>query len=296
MIGAATLETQLRSGQFDVIAQAYLHRAARETGLVMLQGRGALLEAALAEAAAFPDATTTLGFCADDLSTFVRQQGDHRWRGHRWLEREGSRIVRETLIEDGQVQNLAAGRGAGGAGMMPLHQPLGELRPGRGQFAAGDTAIVPPGWPDAARAVADAFHQVWNAKAIGCIETFWHPEAVWNGPAGAGGGRAALARWLTALLADFPDATLLFERAIARDGVVAMLWRLHGHHRGGQGFGPATGRRIRLIGSSVLRIEAGLIVADETLIDMAAIAPQLTMPIIAWRAATNEVEPDGGDR
>lgn len=294
-IGAATLETQLRSGRFDVITRTYLHRATRETGSAMLHGRDALLAAALAEAAAFPDATTTLGYCADDLSTFVRQQGDHRWRGHRWLAREGDRIVHETLVEDGQVRDLAAGREAETAGMARLYQPLGELRPGRGQFAAGEAAIVPPDWPAAARAIADVFHQIWNAKAIDLVETFWHPDAEWHGPAGASGGRAGLMRWLTALFAAFPDATLLFERAIAHDNAVALLWRLHAHHRGGQGFGPATGRRIRLVGSSVLRIEGGLIVGDETLLDMSAIAPQLTMPIIVWRATNSEGLPDGND-
>ena len=295
MINAAMLESQVRSGQFDVIADAYLHRASRETALAMLWGRDALLAAAIADAAAFPDATTTLGFCTDDLATFVRQRGDHRWHGHRWLVREGERIVHETLIEDGQIRDLASDSMAGGAGVMPIHQPLGELRPGSGQFAAGDTAIVPPGWPDGARPVADAFYRVWNGKALDHIEALWHPDVIWDGPAGAGGGRDALAKWLLALFASLPDATLLFERAIVSDSTVAILWRLHGHYRG-QGLGPTTGRRIRLIGSSVLRLEAGLIVADQTVFDVSAMESQLAMPIIDWRATTGEGMPDGDGR
>lgn len=296
MIDAATLEMRMRSGQLGVIADAYLHRATRETTLAVLWGRDALLAAAVAEAAAFPDATTTLGFCADDLATFVRQCGTHRWHGHRWLDREGERIVHETLIEDGRNLDLVADSPAATSGLTPLHRPLGELRPGRGQFTAGDTAIVPPGWPEAARPVANALHRVWNGKAVDHIETLWHPDVVWAGPAGAGGGRGALAQWLMALFASLPDATLLFERAIVGDGTVAILWRLHGHHRGGHGFGPAAGRRVRLIGSSVLRIEAGLIVADETVFDSSAIALQLTAPIIAWRAIAAEgvLDGDGG--
>ena len=294
MIDAATLEMQLRAGRFDVIAEAYLHRATRETSAAMLRGRDALLTAALGEAAAFPDTVTSLGFCADDLATFVRHHGDHRWRGHRWLAREDDRVVRETLIEDGVTRNLAAEAQA--EPLAFLHAPLGELRPGCGQLAAGDTAIVPPGWPDAARAVADAFHRSWNGKAIDRIEALWHEDCVWHGPAGAGGGRAGLLRWLTTFFAAFPDATLMFERAIVRDDTIALLWRLHAHHRGGPGFGAATGRRVKLIGSSVLRFEAELIVADETLIDTSSIASQLTMSMLAWRAATGEGVADGDDR
>lgn len=292
MIDAAALETRLRSGAFGDIATAYLHRATRETSSAVLHGREALLAVALAEAAALPEAALALGFCHTNLATFALRQDELGWRGHRWLEREGNQIIREILVEDGQARMTALCVTPNGQGLAPIHAPIGELRPGYGQFAAPEAAIVPAHWPDAARPVANIFHQIWNGRAIDRLALLWHADANWRGPNGACGDRAALARWLTALFAAVPDATLMFERAIVGDGTIALLWRLHGHqhghHAGWQGFGAPSGRRVRIIGSSVLKMEAGRVIDDETLIDTLAMARQLAAPPIAWRAATNE--------
>ena len=293
MIGAAELETRLRSGEFGVIAEAYLHRATRQTSLAVLNGRDRLLESAVAEAAMAPNAALTLGFCADDLATFRIDHGAAGWHGHRWLWREGGRIVRETVVEDGAARAAAIGTAPlTPAAMAPIHAPLGELRPGRGQFPAGETAILPPEWPEAARATADLMHRIWNGRAIDALKRHWHPQVVWRGPDSSSGDASDLAHWLTKLLAAFPDMTLMFERAIVARDVTALLWRLHGHHHG-PGFGEPTGRRIRLIGSTVLRMEQGQVMADDTLIDTQALAQQLVTPPIAWRAAAPGISADG---
>lgn len=297
MIDAADLETRLRSGDFGIMTAAYLHRAVRETSTAVLNGRDRLVEAAVADVAALPGAALTLGFCADDLASFRIDHGATSWCGHRWLEREGELVVRETLIEDGTLRAATLGAGYMAVARTPIHAPLGELRPGRGQFAAGETAIVPADWPSAARAIADVMHMVWNGRAIDRLAALWQPDVVWSGPDGNSGDRAALAHWLAVVVTAFPDATLMFERAIVGQDVVALLWRLHGHHHG-PGFGAPTSRRIRVIGSSVLHLAGGRIVADETLIDTQALAQQLATPPIAWRTAASESaaeRPDDGD-
>ena len=292
MIGAAELETRLRTGEFGVIAAAYLHRAKRETSLGVVTGRDRLLDSSIVEAALAPNAALTLGLCAQDLATFRIDNGAAGWHGHRWLWREGDRIVGETVIEDGVARAAAIGQAlAAPAALAPIHSPLGELRPGQGQFAAGDSAIVPPDWPAAALTAADRMHRIWNGRAIDELKRRWHPQVAWRGPDGRHGDRDSLAQWLTTLFAAFPDVTLMFERAIVTADVTALLWRLHGHHHG-PGFGVPTGRRIRLIGSTVLQISDGQVISDDTLIDTLALSHQLATPPIAWRAIAVSVDDD----
>jgi predicted ester cyclase len=76
------------------------------------------------------------------------------------------------------------------------------------------------------------------------------------------------------LLKDLPDATFYFERALVADDQIAILWRVHGHHKDGQ--------RVRLIGSSVMRFDGAAITSDLTCLDFAACKAQLARPIISY--------------
>ena len=149
--------------------------------------------------------------------------------------------MREVVIED-----------RGEAKTAPhVHPPLGELRSGQGQYDAGDKAILPLGFPESASVIADWLHQAWNGRAFNLY------------------GRA----WLPALIRALPDATFHFEHAIVGEQQTAILWRVHGHH--------ASGRRVRLIGSSVFAGDA-----DETVVDHAAMVSQLAGEVIDYGART----------
>jgi hypothetical protein len=128
----------------------------------------------------------------------------------------------------------------------PVHPPLGELRPAKGQYAAGDTATLPPDFPETTRDLANRLHQAWNGRAFNLYS----------------------AEWLTTLIRTLPDATFQFERGIVNGNKTALLWRCMGH---------ANGKRVRLIGSSVFENDSG-----ETAIDWASLPAQLNQERINY--------------
>lgn len=230
----ADLEIALRRDRaYAQLAESHVHRATREDSLCMIKGRDAITAAWVDEDAAEITITADL----DEMIAYKVKD----WSGHRWVWREEGRILREIVVEDrGQVD--------GGSKVAPsVHPPLGELRPAQGQYAAGDIAVLPPGFPEDARDIANWLHQAWNGRAFNLYD-----------PA-----------WLPVLIRALPDATFYFEHAVVGAKQTAILWRVHGHH--------ASGQRVRLIGSSVFTGDA-----DETVIDHAAMAAQIGRGLIDY--------------
>ena len=230
MSDLATLEIALRRDRnLAALADSHVHRATREDSLGIIKGRDAITAAWVNEDAADITITSDLG----DMIAYKI----NGWHGHRWVWREEGRILREVVIED-RIDPKTA---------QSAHAPLGELRSGEGQYAAGDSALLPPGFPDEARDIADWLHQAWNGRAFNLYDRAWLP----------------------ALIRQLPDATFYFEHAVVGEQQTAILWRMHGHH--------ANGQRVRLIGSSVFTGDA-----DETVIDHAAIAAQINRDNLSY--------------
>ena len=230
MSDLATLETTLRRDrELTALADSHAHRATREDSLGVIKGRDAVTAAWVNEDASDITITADLG----DMIAF-KVKG---WHGHRWVWREDGNILREVVIEDRGEAKVAP----------PVHPPLGELRSGKGQYSAGDSATLPPGFPKEARDIANWLHRAWNARALNLYNRAWLP----------------------ALIRQLPDASFHFEHAIIGEKQTAILWRVLGHHSNGQ--------RVRLIGSSVLIGDA-----DETVIDHAAMAAQLGRGMIDY--------------
>ena len=230
MSDLATLETTLRRDrELTALADSHAHRATREDSLGVIKGRDAITAAWVNEDASDITITADLG----DMIAF-KVKG---WHGHRWVWREDGNILREVVIEDRGEAKVAP----------PVHPPLGELRSGKGQYSAGDSATLPPGFPKEARDIANWLHRAWNARALNLYNRAWLP----------------------ALIRQLPDASFHFEHAIIGEKQTAILWRVLGHHSNGQ--------RVRLIGSSVLIGDA-----DETVIDHAAMAAQLGRGMIDY--------------
>lgn len=230
MSALTELETALRRDRaYARLADSHVHRATREDSMGIIKGRDAITAAWVDEDAADVIITADL----NDMIAY-NVQG---WTGHRWVWREDDRILREVVIEDRNVTKASS----------MAHPPLGELRAARGQYAAGDAAILPPGFPDAARDIADWLHNAWNGRAFNLYDRAWLP----------------------ALIRALPDATFHFEHAVIGQQQKAILWRMHGHH--------ANGKRVRLIGSSIFTGDA-----DDTVIDHAAMAAQLQHEIIDY--------------
>ena len=234
MSDLATLETALRRDRnLAALADSHVHCATREDSLGIIKGRDAITAAWVNKDAS--DLTI-----AADLSDMIAYKVKS-WHGHRWVWREAGRILREVVVDDrGPDRN-------GPKTAPPAHPPLGELRSGEGQYAASNTAILPPGFPEEARDIANRLHQAWNGRAFNLYDRTWLPS----------------------LIRQLPDATFHFEHAIVGDRQTAILWRVMGHHAGGQ--------RVRLIGSSVFTGDA-----DDTVIDHAAMAAQLVRPLIDY--------------
>jgi hypothetical protein len=235
----ALLEHQLRTQRsLGVLSQSHVHRAVREDSLGRLIGRDAILADWVGEDPV--DVTISADF--GDMIAFQVGIGANSWSGHRWIVRDDDKIIRETLVEDRGIAKIAP----------PVHQPLGELRAGRGQYDAGTQAILPIDFPDAAMPLTNLLHQAWNGRAFDLYD----------------------APWLVRLVRTLPDATFYFERALVDGNRSAILWRVHGHHVGGQ--------RVRLIGSSVVTIEGGAITSDLTIVDFAALDAQLDRVLIDY--------------
>jgi hypothetical protein len=230
----AALETALRCDRaYASLADSHVHRATREDCLGIIKGRDAIIAAWVNEDASDIAITADLG----DMIAYKVKGQKHGWGCHRWVWREDGNILREVVVEDRGGTRIAP----------PAHPPLGELRSGEGQFAAGETAILPAGFPDEARVIANWLNQAWNGRAFDLYDRAWLP----------------------ALIRQLPDATFYFEHAIVGERQTAILWRVMGHHAGGQ--------RVRLIGSSVFTGDA-----DDTVIDHAAMAAQLVRPLIDY--------------
>lgn len=230
MSALADLEMTLRRDRaYAQLADSHVHRATREDSLGIIKGRDAITGAWVNEDAAEITMTADL----DDMIAYKVKS----WRGHRWVWREEGRILREIVVEDRGEPKTAP----------PVHSPLGELRPAQGQYAAGDIAILPPGFPEDARDIANWLYQAWNGRAFNLYDRAWLP----------------------ALIRALPDASFYFEHAVVGGKQIAILWRVHGHH--------ANGQRVRLIGSSVFTGDA-----DETVIDHAAMAAQLDRTLIDY--------------
>jgi hypothetical protein len=228
----AMLETALRRDRaYAALSQSHVHRATREDSLGIIKGRDAITATWVNDDAS--DITINA-----DLGEMISYKVNG-WHGHRWVWREEGRILREIVIEDRGDARTAP----------PVHPPLGELRSGQGQYHAGDHAILPPGFPEDARTLADRLHQAWNGRAFNLYTQAWLP----------------------ALIRQLPDATFTFEHAIIGETQTAILWRVHGHH--------ANGQRIRLIGSSIFTGDT-----DETVIDHASMIAQLGREVIDYGA------------
>lgn len=269
------IETSIRArGDLSVFDRTHLHRAWFEDAFGRVRGRDRIRDRAtalLAEEGLGPIAIEA------ESDGFLAWSASAGWRGHRWIVREGERIAGETEVVDGIARAKALGRdveaeAARIGAAHPLHTALGELRAGRGQLAPSDTPELPDGF--GAPVAAAYLNRVWNARALDLL------PGVWRGPDEAGGDATGFVlRLLTAL----PDAVCLFERGLVVGDHEAVLWRLHGHHLG-PGFGTPSGKRVRLIGSSLLLIADGLVTAEDMLIDTLALRATAHRPLIDYSA------------
>jgi hypothetical protein len=228
------------------LEKAYLHRAMRRRGGLVLRGRAAIRQDYLEDLTHFVDAPLTIDA---DLPRFAGFHWDRpdggKSRRHQWVSYEGRWIARETCIDDNSPRPAK-----------PLfHAPLGELQSGRGQLGAGEMAAFGP--------VAAALHQLWNGRSLDIVDQLYDVHAIWQGPVNAtnqyGNSRAGLKKWLLAMFLDYPQSYVTFADTVEQDNQIALLWQWSRIH--------VSGQRDRVCASTWLELKDGLIVRDETVID-----------------------------
>lgn len=245
MSDLADLEIALRTKRaYAELACSHTQCSRFEDSLGLVKGRDQILNRLMALGGQDVSIHLDLG----EMIALTVSTEERSWPGHRWVEREDGRIIREVLIEDSGETRIAPAE----------HAPLGELRAGQGQFETADSsAILPPGFPDAARPLADWLQTAWNGRALNLFPADWLPQ----------------------LLSIAPDGNFYFERALWEADRFAVLWRFFGHH--------ASGHRIRLIGSSLFtRNSEGKFSCDETVMDRAALEAQFDRPLLDYSTET----------
>ena len=133
------------------------------------------------------------------------------------------------------------------------------------------------------------FQQVWNEKRPSAIDEMFHaegksrgfpePDSVLEGPPGF---KAVHERFCGA----FPDLTISIEDVISEGDRVAVRWRFEGTHQGDSLGFPPTGKKVRMIGSSFVRIKDGRLVEGWNYMDMQAILQKLREESAAAATAT----------
>jgi hypothetical protein len=258
-----------------VIAEAYLHRATRETDQGLVHSRDALMaEAARALAASGAQTILRHAELPGLLAVEVQDAGGRRWRRHRWCVFEGDRIAHEIVVEDDPPARAPAA---------PRHPPLGELASGRGQRASADApAFADPIGPRAALA-AGLIHRAVNGRRPDLLAAAFTPGASWRGPHGAGGDGPAAAMALVRTLAAAPDLVAVLDRWSEADDQIGLLWRIAAHPAAeaiaGQTMPP--GARLTGFVSCLLTLEAEQLAGLDVVFDLSGMAAATAAPLVS---------------
>ena len=107
------------------------------------------------------------------------------------------------------------------------------------------------------------FQEVWNEGKLQTIHDLFHPDGVAIGQAGPQAeirGPAAFERFVQSIRGAFPDIRLVVEDAFGQDDKVAVRWSATMTHRGDDLGTPATGKPVRITGTTIVRMRNGQVV------------------------------------
>jgi steroid delta-isomerase-like uncharacterized protein len=121
------------------------------------------------------------------------------------------------------------------------------------------------------KALALRSWEIVNRRDLDAIQEFYAADLVWHEPDRDIHGSEEATRFLA-----FPDLTHIVEDVIAEGDKVVTRYTLSGTHRGGtEELGPPTGKRIKLEGITIHRIEDGKIVEEWERYDNLSMLQQL---------------------
>jgi hypothetical protein len=219
----------------------YLHRVIRRCRGELVFGRDAVRQKVLADLAQFSGWRFTIHTCSDEFAdvAWISPDGSSV-RRHYWTKRENGRIASDTVITCSPNPEPAQHH----------HPLLGELDSGKGQIGPAELIGF--------SAAAESLHKIWNRRSLSTIAELYHEEAHWRGPESEGGTQELKAWWLQQFLA-FPQSQITFEREIAFENNLALLWQWARID--------TNGRRDRVTGSACLQLDGGKVTQEILLTD-----------------------------
>jgi steroid delta-isomerase-like uncharacterized protein len=126
---------------------------------------------------------------------------------------------------------------------------------------------------------------VWNKRNIAAADQLIAPNYVAHDPATPGdiSGIAGFRRFFNQYTSAFPDQRFTIEDLIAEGDRIVTRWVVEGTHTGALPGIPATGKRVRVTGTTVSRVENGKVAEDYIQWDALGLMQQLG---VAMRATT----------
>ena len=127
-------------------------------------------------------------------------------------------------------------------------------------------------------------HEMWNLRMFNRIsERFVENYTCFTVPERFIYGRGDYRNFVTSMIATFPDARLMIDHICWLDDGndkyrVAVRWNLLGTHAGPGKYGPPTGKRVRILGTSHFQIQNGKFVNEFCIFDEFALLKQLFAP------------------
>jgi len=125
--------------------------------------------------------------------------------------------------------------------------------------------------------VLNSAREKYNQGDIeGYLTTLYAPDAVAHFlPPGLPGGHEGLRMFYNGLHASFPDAQLEFDETVSEGDQIALRYHVNMTHTGDFNGIPATGKRISIGGSTIMRFSQGKVVERWSEADFLGLLKQL---------------------
>lgn len=129
--------------------------------------------------------------------------------------------------------------------------------------------------------VAARYFDAWNARDPDAVAAVFAEGGRYSDPGVPDGlDPAGTARYAAALLAAFPDLAFAVDDLVAGGGAVWARWTMTGTNAGPYRGLPPTGRRFRLPGADLVRVEGDRVAEVRGFFDTAALPRQLGMQVV----------------
>lgn len=195
-----------------------------------------------------------------------------------WVVRDGTGMLRQMGIDP--RQHIAELVRRGNLEWMKA-EPRGDIERLRGQLPP---PVMPPKQSegfDVEDLVRRSYHEIWNWRLLNKVGDYYATNYIAHLPDNRElHGRAAIAYFITCMLAMFPDGAIEIDHLAAlgdnqKGYRVATRWTFQGTHEGHGIYGEPTGKPVRITGISHHHIKDGKFIQEWTLFDEVALLLQL---------------------